>query len=181
MCLLGTVLWTFLEHRMTLVIFVIAVQFFHPHNDAANTYVPKRFRKPNGTLECVRKLLTPWVERLELQISRIKMKREGHRSLRHRVLSARVRTASPRTPRKYSHLLSLLTYLAVCMTTEAIHAQTSTGYFDTDSKPIGVDNRCTACISHDTTDFIGDVAPSNRWIKGFGGSKTTNAMTGTLK
>ncbi len=67
------------------------------------------------------------------------------------------------------------------MTTEAIHAQSLTGSFDTDSKPIGIDNRCTACISHDATDFVGDILPSNRWIKGFGGSKTTNVRTGTLR
>jgi hypothetical protein len=55
------------------------------------------------------------------------------------------------------------------------------GYFDTDSKPVGIDNRCSACISHDVTDFIGEIRPSNRWIKGFGGSRTTNVQTGTLQ
>ena len=33
--------------------------------------------------------------------------------------------------------------------------------FDTDSHPIGVDNRCTACISHDINDFIGKLKDSN--------------------
>ena len=67
------------------------------------------------------------------------------------------------------------------MTTEALLTQAPTGSFDTDSKPVGVDNRCTACISHDIADFVGDVTPSNRWIKGFGGSKTNNVRTGTIR
>ena len=41
--------------------------------------------------------------------------------------------------------------------------------FDTDSIQIGVDNRCSATMSHDISDFIGPLEPTNRTIKGFGG------------
>jgi hypothetical protein len=58
------------------------------------------------------------------------------------------------------------------MITEAIQAQSLTGSFDTSSK---------VCVSHNATDFVGDIIPSNCWIKGFGGSKTTNVKTGTLR
>ena len=44
--------------------------------------------------------------------------------------------------------------------------------FDTDSGPIGVDNRCSGCISHDIHDFIGPMKDCNRAIKGFGGVRT---------
>jgi hypothetical protein len=100
---------------------------------------------------------------------------------RQRILFRHV--GSSNTPRRRSKLLSLLAYSAVCMTTEAmlVQAQSTTGSFDTDSKHIGIDNRCTACISHDETDFIGGITASNRWIKEFGGSKTTNVKTGTLR
>jgi Reverse transcriptase (RNA-dependent DNA polymerase) len=53
--------------------------------------------------------------------------------------------------------------------------------FDTDSRSIGIDNRCTACISDNTKDFIGELKPSMREIKGFGGSRTTKVMIGTIK
>lgn len=50
--------------------------------------------------------------------------------------------------------------------------------FDTDSKPIGIDNRCSACILHDIKDFIGNLRQSNRTIKGFGGIRhNSNIMT----
>ena len=52
---------------------------------------------------------------------------------------------------------------------------------DTDSRHIGIDNRCTACISHQVSDFLPDLERSHRMIKGFGGSRTTNLMVGTLK
>ena len=42
--------------------------------------------------------------------------------------------------------------------------------FDTDSIPIGVDNRCTGCISHQIEDFEGPLIDTGQQIKGFGGS-----------
>ena len=51
--------------------------------------------------------------------------------------------------------------------------------FDTDSKPIGIDNRASAFISGDTNDFEGELVKTNRFIKGFGGTKTGNVMRGT--
>ena len=51
--------------------------------------------------------------------------------------------------------------------------------FDTDSAPIGIDNRCTGCISHRIEDFEGPLQESNRAIKGFGGTRTTNVKIGT--
>ena len=54
--------------------------------------------------------------------------------------------------------------------------------FDTDSANVGVDNRCSACISHEAADFVqGTLKPCNRVVKGFGGSRVTNVQTGTLE
>lgn len=53
--------------------------------------------------------------------------------------------------------------------------------FDSDSAPIGVDNRCSACISHIPEDFVGDLVDSERTIKGFGGTRTTGVKVGTLR
>ena len=52
---------------------------------------------------------------------------------------------------------------------------------DTDSEPIGIDNRCSACISHKIEDFIGNPTESKRMIKGFGGTQVRNVMKGTIQ
>ena len=52
--------------------------------------------------------------------------------------------------------------------------------FDTDSAPVGIDNSCTACISHVAQDFIGPLKDSGRTIKGFAGSRTKEVKIGTL-
>jgi len=41
--------------------------------------------------------------------------------------------------------------------------------FDTDSRSIRIDNRCSACISHDIADFVDTPRPISGSIKGFGG------------
>ena len=62
-----------------------------------------------------------------------------------------------------------------------VHGQKSVK-FDTDSKTIGVDNRCSACITCDKNDFISDLRPSSRSVKGFGGTiHNGNIMIGTIQ
>ena len=53
--------------------------------------------------------------------------------------------------------------------------------FDTDAKPIGVDNRCSACISPYIDDFIGPLEDTNKTIKGFAGARMDNPKMGTLR
>jgi hypothetical protein len=164
---------------------------FHSSNDVDREYyVPKRLRKPSGVFGYIFPLLTAWVTNITHQVSKLptpaflsSSRLERRLKFRHRQRILSRHTGSSNTPRRRSKLLSLLAYSAVCMATETmlVQAQSATGSFDTDSKPIGIDNRCTACISHDETDFIGGITASNRWIKGFGGSKTTNVKTGTLR
>jgi hypothetical protein len=179
--LLGSVFWACMEHGVTLFILIACFHLYNPRNDADQEHVPKRLREPSGVLGRTLLMLTSWVERLAVRVSQpptpgflSSSQQERRRKFKHRQRILFCHAGSPSTPRRRSKPLSLLACSAVCMTTEAVHAQSLTGSFDTDSKPIGIDNRCTACISHDATDFVGNVLPSNRWIKGFGGSKTTN-------
>ena len=72
----------------------------------------------------------------------------------------------------------------VCMTALAMQA-TSNNYitnttFDSDSSMIGIDNRCSACMSHVIEDFTGQMRECNKSIKGFGGSKVYNVKIGTI-
>ena len=53
--------------------------------------------------------------------------------------------------------------------------------FDTDAKPIGVDNRCSACISPYIEDLIGPLEDTNKTIKGFAGARTNNPKIDTLR
>jgi hypothetical protein len=53
--------------------------------------------------------------------------------------------------------------------------------FDTDSVLIGIDNRCTACISPVLSDFIHPPEPVSTTLIGFGGKPTTGLRKGTLK
>jgi hypothetical protein len=68
----------------------------------------------------------------------------------------------------------------------AMHARTAVAtervaQFDTDSEWIGVDNRCSGCISHVKEDFVGPLRQSNKIVKGFGGTRVTNVKVGTLQ
>ena len=53
--------------------------------------------------------------------------------------------------------------------------------FDTDSQLVGVDNRCSACITNVRSDTPGEIVACNRSIRGFGGAKVWNVWMGTIK
>jgi hypothetical protein len=53
-------------------------------------------------------------------------------------------------------------------------------FFDTDSGILGIDNRCTACISNYLDDFETSPNETTAAIKGFGGTKTHGARKGTI-
>jgi hypothetical protein len=52
--------------------------------------------------------------------------------------------------------------------------------FDTNSGKIGVDSRCSACISHVIGDFVGNMVDCGRIIKGFVGTRMTGVNMGKL-
>ena len=125
------------------------------------------------------KLACNIAKRIEAAITKHKTCRRNKRiTSKRRRIATSFRMENPGARRK-----SILAMTALF----AMSAKADTQYhnkclFDTDSKPIGVDNRCSACISHDITDFIGPLKDSGRTIKGFGGVKhTSDIMVGTLK
>ena len=64
----------------------------------------------------------------------------------------------------------LLANVALACPVKQITSQERIVKFDTDAKPIGVDNRCSACISPYIKDFIGPLEDTNKTIKGFAGA-----------
>ena len=71
--------------------------------------------------------------------------------------------------------------MALACPEKQLTIQERTIRFDTDAKPIGVDNRCSACISPYIEDFIGPLEDTNKTIKGFAGAQTDNPKRGTLR
>ena len=52
--------------------------------------------------------------------------------------------------------------------------------FDSDSKLVGIDNRCSACISPDINDFVGRIVKTDNTITGFGGTTITKVYRGAI-
>jgi len=52
--------------------------------------------------------------------------------------------------------------------------------FDSDTKAIGIDNRCSACILHDINDFVGPVHKSDKVISAFGGRQQMKVYKCTI-
>ena len=69
---------------------------------------------------------------------------------------------------------TVITMTVLAMQANATIATERKTQFDTDSETIGIDNRCSGCISHVKDDFVGDLQRSDRVVKGFAGTKTRN-------
>ena len=70
----------------------------------------------------------------------------------------------------------------IAMQSEGSASSSRVAVWDTDSKPVGLDSRASACISDDERDFVpGTLKPISRRIKVFGGYMTTQMQVGTLK
>ena len=52
---------------------------------------------------------------------------------------------------------------------------------DTDSRPIGIDNRATRCISNQHEDFVGELVPASITIQGYTGRSTRDLHQGTIR
>ena len=165
-------------------------------------YVPKHAR----TYKNVRHVSTKIMQKLSPHFSKIEnfiyeICKSKSRKHRHLIIKAAARRAAPsedrninqngfilpkilrreKRRRRLKNLAPLLAYSALAMSTQMGPQQQHTINFDTDSRPIGVDNRCTACISHDINDFIDPPQDTPRQIKGFGGTTHKNVKIGTIK
>ena len=90
---------------------------------------------------------------------------------------------SPHRRTYYStKLMRTLAYTAIiAMSTRQNYNVSEAIPFDTDSQTIGVDNRCSACITHVCADMPGELIPCHQSIKGFGGAKIWEVWRGTIK
>ena len=97
-----------------------------------------------------------------------------------RTNSDQIQESSPRETDVLSHLV---THSTLVMTASDREGANVDRWWDSDSEMVGVDDRCSACISDHEEDFIpGSLVPVNRTIKGFAGSRTSEGiMMGILR
>ena len=187
--------WT--KRQMALLIVVVMtllVYAFDSHRPS--TYVPKSQRNS------VYKALTRWGSKAQQACATLKeaiwtelsRQFEGSKAKsKHRRISRLLHNIGTRgtgtnkwrhrrlTPPNYR--TPLIGYQAVAMSAssgdqDGPHRK---NMFDTDSDYIGIDNRASACMSDDVTDFVGILRPTKRVVKGFAGSRTANLQVGIIE
>ena len=155
----------------------------NPRNDSNKSYVPKQkrgnmYRFKQWMICRVNKWYTWIIHKSEL----IKIDRK----VRQRIVIART---IGQTKNKYSrrrklthNIMALSVVAMVAGQHDKVRSRRQRSiHFDTDSEHVGIDNRCSACISHKIEDFIGSPNQTKRTIKGFGGARINNIMKGTIK
>jgi hypothetical protein len=161
--------WTAWTRILRLIIIIIHHAFY---DDTANNN--RTYRKKAMSADLLQYL---W-RKLETAASRIGNWMESSlKPTTPRMARTKVRTALWAHRRR----TTALAMSVLAMQARSAVATERSAHFDTDSSLIGVDNRCSGCISHIKEDFIGALKPSHRVVKGFGGSRTTNVHTGTLR
>ena len=146
-------------------------------------YVPKSQRRPSiaaalwiaimAAAQATFKLIADRVETL-------KARRRLARAIRN-LRPERKHTRFRRDSVRHSNLLPKKLTLMVAIAMQADHGAAYRAIrYDTDSGPVGIDNRCTACISHKISDFDGPLQDVKLSIRGFAGSRTTGLKRGTI-
>ena len=149
-------------------------------------YVPKKLRHRRWKI--VTALSNYITNSVDIYAKRIGIGSSNRSSIRRQRKIARavsrIRTAS-RGKQSYAYrsrnLLVAMSALAYPATAGAAIKPIKTLTFDSDQSPIGIDNRCSACISNCIHDFDGPLVETSRAIKGIGGAKITPVMKGTIK
>jgi hypothetical protein len=138
-----------------------------------NYYIPKskRWKWLRQMTAVLKRQTQKWGRQLDCNIQNWETKK--------RILRVERAVRRSSTFRSVGRKRTLVAFLAVAM--EASQQQTNYVRFDADSGPVGIDNRCTACISHVKSDFVGPLKEISRAIKGFGGTRTTGVQEGTLR
>ena len=178
---------------MMIVIYMIVVPItlmclntddqFNSCNDTNYVYTPKKKRgcvyKTKRWLKSRADEIYEWVMERSAMIS---VQRKVHK---RKVIARQMATKSKQNSRERRYVRNLIVCSVVAMLADpsgkATTKQQRTINFDTDAEQVGIDNRCSACISNKIEDFIGNPVQTKRSIKGFGGSRITNVMKGTIK
>jgi hypothetical protein len=91
--------------------------------------------------------------------------------------SPREREYGPNGPMQFAIPLVIVNELIIAYS--AYSEETQEYPMDSDSKELGIDNRCSAFISGDISDFKGELVDSNKVVRGYGGVRIRGAKKGT--
>ena len=155
------------------ILFILALVSFD-EQDKNENYIPKSKRKKKWEWKCLQPL-TKWtndiVMTIESSITKLLKTSQHNRKLK----TSRGIAHRYRERKKGRRWTAILAFAAVAMQANGMETnyQETMTMFDTDAVEIGVNNRCTGCISDRIEDFEGPMIDSNKSIKGFGGTRTT--------
>ena len=143
-----------------------------PRNDAnCYAYIPKSKR---GKIYALTNTLTKWTKIIVSHLIRKSESIQIKRRICKNKNIARTITGRNNTQKRWKRNIHLWVYPVLALfanhkTNSSMSMQRKVT-FDTDAEYVGIDNRCSACISHEISDFIGNVSETKRSIKGFGGA-----------
>ena len=136
-------------------------------NDSSYTKKSQRYK-----IQIWGQLMTAWfvrqLDQLATKIDKINLRFRNKKKLRKMTHQA----AAMQIPERRNKTRALFAFAAIAMQARSAGGYENSTQFDTDSGPVGIDNRCTACISNRIEDFEGQLVDSNRHIKGCGGTRT---------
>ena len=173
-------MWTWIISYATTWLYVMTYpQYFEESNDSMYMPKSKRWNALRSMTRFIVATATNIAARGEKIVEAWTKYKPGNRKLRRiRQYLARKEQRPKGSSRKIATLA--MTVIAMRSMTKQVDPNRQREIrIDTDSGPIGIDNRCSGCISHQIDDFVdGQVTKLNRAIKGFGG--TMNMSQGTL-
>ena len=154
-----------------------------------NNYVPRRYRRPDlltiiGTY--ARSLLSPAWDWFEHHINALDTR--AYRVKRYRNPRFYNKAHAKHYPRRNYKAHRLLRTLAAYERDIRCYTSTTKAkqhrrhvLFDSDSIPIGIDNRATRCISSYKSDFVGQLTPIQNKIRGLTGITQGQNYMGTIR
>jgi hypothetical protein len=159
-----------LFHSLFAIILLVHVLIFDTDKDDGHQ---NHRRGPNPSTNRFYDLTSCLKTRLYTVLNKIAENIGKMKTKRNQCPSLTTRSRHQSTPKIIQRtLISALALQAVTATTTTTGKHQIITNFNTDSEPIGVDNRCTVCISHVSSDFVKPLSNSGRIIRGFAGSKT---------
>ena len=178
--------------KITITLFtyivLVVISIFHPctqNSEGGNKnaeYIPKRMRKRNNTYGKMIPYILNTMQKYMDYAWNILNNLQTSKRIKRRKSKAR-RMSMPKINKRRWINDAITAYPIIAMIAKdqyKIPGEQRLVKIDTDSDSIGIDNRCSACISHRIEDFVGNPTESKRTIRGFGGAQTRNIMTGTI-
>ena len=166
------------------VILFLYLLFYADDGGKRKAYVPKRQRHTWHTIWAYTNRLNAWITALFTAFEHKIQNLQTKSTIRHRQRVAQryhhsTGNNQPPWGRQQARRLPFMAQEALLAQQAQTSKQRRTIILDTDSQPIGIDNRATAFFSGCIDDFQGPLQDSKRTVKGFGGSRTTGVKIGT--